>query len=79
MTRAKDELHLIAPLKYYVTQQSSGGDAHVYGAKSRFLTARVCETLQSIGWRAGDCGEAPREDVKPSVKIDAAARVRALL
>jgi len=38
MTRAKDELDLVSPLKYYVTQQARLGDAHVYGARSRFLT-----------------------------------------
>jgi DNA helicase-2/ATP-dependent DNA helicase PcrA len=41
MTRARNELHLCAPLKYAVTQQSKEGDAHVYGAKSRFMTAKV--------------------------------------
>jgi DNA helicase-2/ATP-dependent DNA helicase PcrA len=40
MTRAKSELHLIAPLKYYIAAQSRMGDRHVYGAKSRFLTAQ---------------------------------------
>ena len=38
MTRAKNDLHLIAPLKYYVTNQPKNGDRHVYGARSRFLT-----------------------------------------
>src|SRR5271168_946671 len=32
MTRARNELHLCAPLKYAVTQQAKNGDAHVYGA-----------------------------------------------
>jgi len=41
MTRARNELHLCAPLKYAVTQQPKDGDGHVYGAKSRFLTDKV--------------------------------------
>ena len=40
MTRAKNDLHLIAPLKYYVANQPKNGDRHVYGARSRFLTKR---------------------------------------
>src|SRR3954462_8858248 len=48
MTRAKTDLHLIAPMKYYVTQQSRMGDRHVYGAKSRFLTADVMRCLESV-------------------------------
>jgi DNA helicase-2/ATP-dependent DNA helicase PcrA len=41
MTRARNELHLCAPLKYAVTQQPKDGDGHVYGAKSRFMTDKV--------------------------------------
>jgi DNA helicase-2/ATP-dependent DNA helicase PcrA len=50
MTRAKRELDLIAPLKYYVTQQSRMGDRHVYGAKSRFLTRAVMACLEERVW-----------------------------
>src|SRR5205085_2256645 len=46
LTRAKTSLDLIAPLKYYVTQQSRMGDRHVYGAKSRFLTSAVMACLE---------------------------------
>ena len=46
MTRAKNDLHLIAPLKYYVDAISRRmGDRHVYGAKSRFLTKAVMTRL----------------------------------
>ncbi len=51
MTRARNELHLCAPLKYQVTQQPKNGDAHVYGAKSRFMTDKVLETLEKISIR----------------------------
>src|SRR5207253_3565264 len=50
MTRAKRELHLIAPLKYFVTQQSRMGDRHVYGAPSRFLTKPVMACLEERAW-----------------------------
>jgi DNA helicase-2/ATP-dependent DNA helicase PcrA len=50
MTRAKSSLDLIAPLKYYVTQQSRMGDRHVYGAKSRFLTKPVMACLEERVW-----------------------------
>ncbi len=46
MTRARNELHLCAPLKFAVTQQSRDGDKHVYGAKSRFMTDRVLECFE---------------------------------
>ncbi|MBU3003942.1 ATP-dependent helicase [Paraglaciecola arctica] len=47
ITRAKDELHLMQPLKYWVPEQQRHGDRHVYGAKSRFLTEQVLKLLDS--------------------------------
>ena len=70
MTRAKNDLHLIAPMKYYVTQQSRMGDRHVYGATSRFMTRAVMACLEQVTWpenaarSAQDCAvDAPRVDV----------------
>ena len=63
MTRAKSELDLIAPLKYYVTQQSRMGDRHVYGAKSRFLTPPVMRCLEERVW-----DEVPALDVGAKLK-----------
>jgi DNA helicase-2/ATP-dependent DNA helicase PcrA len=51
MTRARNELHLCAPLKYAVTQQAKNGDAHVYGAKSRFMSDKVLDTMEKISIR----------------------------
>jgi DNA helicase-2/ATP-dependent DNA helicase PcrA len=75
MTRAKTDLHLIAPLKYYVTQQSRMGDRHVYGAKSRFLTAGVMRCLQEVAY-----GDAPGQAGKGAAKarVDVAAQLRGM-
>jgi DNA helicase-2/ATP-dependent DNA helicase PcrA len=75
MTRAKTDLHLIAPLKYYVTQQSRMGDRHVYGAKSRFLTRAVMRCLEPAAY-----GEAYAAEIPDSGKnaLDVAARLRGL-
>ena len=45
MTRAKQSLTLVAPLRFHVTQQRRDGDRHVYGARSRFVTDRLMETM----------------------------------
>ncbi len=47
ITRAKQNLHLIQPLKYWVPEQPKYGDKHIYGAKSRFLTDKVSDCLES--------------------------------
>jgi DNA helicase II / ATP-dependent DNA helicase PcrA len=52
MTRARNELHICAPLKYAVTQQAKDGDAHVYGAKSRFMTDKVLECFERATYRS---------------------------
>jgi ATP-dependent DNA helicase UvrD/PcrA len=76
MTRAKSELHLIAPLRYYVTQQPRRGDAHVYGATSRFLTRAVMGRLQPVTWPEADAPDAaPARDAPP---IDVASALRGL-
>jgi len=37
MTRAKDELVLMQPLRFYVRGQAAGSDKHVYAPRSRFV------------------------------------------
>ncbi len=74
MTRARNELELIVPLKFYVTHQARGGDAHVYGAKSRFFSTRVLSTLDQVVWPAGSDERAPQARSLP--KVDVGARLR---
>ncbi len=76
MTRARSELHLCAPLRYAVTQQAKNGDAHVYGAKSRFMTDRVLECCERSTYRSlrgaeglpAEAGEAGAVDVASQLK-----------
>ena len=75
MTRAKTDLHLLAPLKYYVTQQSRMGDRHVYGAKSRFLTQAVMDCFEPVAW--GEFVEAEAA-MAGRAKVDVAGKLRAL-
>ncbi|MFC4310181.1 ATP-dependent helicase [Steroidobacter flavus] len=77
MTRAKHDLHLVAPLKYYITQQSRTGDAHVYGARSRFFNDRLMQCFEQRAWPATpQTLNNKASDTK--VRIDAAAALRAM-
>ena len=62
MTRAKQELHLLAPVRFYVTQQSPTGDRYVHGARSRFMTEAVLERFERAAWPAQPeaCDASPR-------------------
>jgi ATP-dependent DNA helicase UvrD/PcrA len=47
MTRARRELHLYVPVRYYHRPRGID-DAHGYGKPSRFLTAAVQQTCEAI-------------------------------
>ena len=74
MTRAKQSLSLIAPLKYHVTQQRRDGDKHVYGARSRFVTDALLGTMERTyaGKREGSGPQTVRSDKR----LDVAGRIR---
>ena len=74
MTRAKNDLHLIAPLKYYVTNQSKSGDRHVYGAKSRFMTAAVMAKFSPITWP--EAQEQRQTSAPGKARVNVAGRLR---
>ncbi|MFK8030959.1 MAG: ATP-dependent helicase [Gammaproteobacteria bacterium] len=61
-TRAKDHLHFVVPLKFYVPQQARHGSKHVYGAQSRFMSSAVLNTCQrqffGEAQSAGELGQA---------------------
>jgi DNA helicase-2/ATP-dependent DNA helicase PcrA len=76
MTRARNELHLCAPLKYAVTQQPKNGDAHVYGAKSRFMTDKLLDTCERISLRNMRGMENLREDEAATATVDVVAQLK---
>ncbi len=77
MTRAKQSLSLMAPLKFFVTQQHRHGDNHVYGARSRFLSDAVMQAFDS-DFYARD--EARRRQLAPTSgrSLDVAGSLKAM-
>ncbi len=75
MTRAKQTLALVAPLKYHVTQQRRDGDRHVYGARSRFLTDALLETMDR-GFHGRTAADPIAGQVRTDKRIDLATRMR---
>jgi DNA helicase-2/ATP-dependent DNA helicase PcrA len=71
MTRARNELHLCAPLKYSVTQQAKDGDAHVYGAKSRFMSDKVLAFFDKTTFRSQRGVETLRDTDSATVNVAA--------
>ena len=50
MTRAKDDLHLIVPQRFFVHQQARGGDRHLYAARTRFIPANIVRLFEVCTW-----------------------------
>ncbi len=78
MTRARDHLHLVQPLRMYVEKhrQSQGhGDRHVYAPRSRFLPDAILDRFDRVV-RGRSVAELERG--APTAVVDVAARLRAM-
>jgi DNA helicase-2/ATP-dependent DNA helicase PcrA len=77
MTRAKDQLMLMLPQRFYAHQQARNGDRHVYASRSRFIPAAITVHFDKQIWprRAlATAGLAP----PTGVTVDLNARMRGM-
>lgn len=77
MTRAKDQLALVMPHRFYVHGQARGGDKHLYASRTRFIPAGIVSTFDVCAWppvvRTNGSSA-----VRPGATIDLAARMRGM-
>ena len=52
MTRAKDQLHLMVPQRFFVHQQRGHGDRHVYAQRTRFIPPALLKLFDVGSWPA---------------------------
>jgi hypothetical protein len=50
MARAREELHLTVPKRFYVRPQTASDDRHVYALPSRFIRDELTTLLDSCAW-----------------------------
>jgi DNA helicase-2/ATP-dependent DNA helicase PcrA len=50
MTRAKDDLHLIMPQRFFTRHQPHNGNRHVYAARSRFIASAILDRFEVFAW-----------------------------
>jgi len=75
MTRAKNDLDLIVPQRFFTHQQSRTGDRHVYASASRFIPASIHSTFDRRAWREiSDRGQTL--PTRPGRVVDVAATVK---
>jgi DNA helicase-2/ATP-dependent DNA helicase PcrA len=76
MTRAKEELHLLVPQRFFVHQQNALGDRHVYASRSRFLPESLAPLFERCAWPAPPIEEPLPPRMAPP--FDLAARLRSM-
>ncbi len=75
MTRAKDDLHVITPQRFCVTQQTKNGDKHVFAIRTRFIPSSILPHFEQMAWSPA----IPERDLAPRgplPQVDLAARAR---
>jgi DNA helicase II / ATP-dependent DNA helicase PcrA len=77
MTRARDELDILVPQRFHVTQQPGAGDRHVYALRSRFLPDCVLDRFERVSWPTADPEDALAQ-AKGATVVDLASRARAM-
>jgi DNA helicase-2/ATP-dependent DNA helicase PcrA len=50
MTRAREHLQLVLPNRFFIKQQASTGDRHVYAARTRFITPAMLRHFEESTW-----------------------------
>jgi len=76
MTRAKDDLHLMVPQRFFTHGQNALGDRHVYAARTRFIPDTLVRLFQRSGWPAASAEASRGASTGP--RIDIRARMRGM-
>jgi len=75
MTRAKDDLHLLVPQRFFVHGQSVQGDRHLYASRTRFIPETLLSLFERLSWpKPTEAVGLVRNPADP--RIDIAARMR---
>ncbi|HZV66521.1 MAG TPA: ATP-dependent helicase [Telluria sp.] len=75
MTRAKEQLHLVVPNRFFIKQQAQMGDRHVYAARSRFITPAMLKHYEECVWITADTARS-RTPMPDSVRMLVRERAR---
>jgi DNA helicase-2/ATP-dependent DNA helicase PcrA len=73
MTRAKDELYLIVPHRFFTHQQAKLGDRHVYATRSRFIPDSILGSFAMRNWQDQADSQIEAAGRKARSSVDVAA------
>lgn len=78
MTRARDDLVLMQPLRFFIRRQARGGNAHVLAPRSRFIDEADLDAFELVGGVSFSGASSEIAGTPPSVGVDLKAQVRAM-
>ena len=76
MTRAKDELALVVPQRFYVHGQPKYGDRAVFAGRTRFIPAPLLKHFDRQTWP--EAAPEPQRSASDGPRVDLQARMRAM-
>jgi DNA helicase II / ATP-dependent DNA helicase PcrA len=76
MTRARNELTCVVPLRFQITSQPKTSDGHVYGGRSRFLTEKLIKCFDEQAFQGSNVDVKIEEASADSGTIDVASRLK---
>ena len=76
-TRAKDDLHLIVPQRFFTHRQSAQGDRHGYALRTRFIPDGLLDLFARTSWPTVAAGT-PARLVSQDVRINVGVRIRGM-
>ncbi len=78
LTRAKDDLHLIVPQRFFTHGQSAHGDRHIYASRTRFIPDGLLGLFESTAWPVIASGLANMRPASQGARVDVGARMRSM-
>jgi DNA helicase-2/ATP-dependent DNA helicase PcrA len=76
MTRAKDDLHLTIPQRFFTHGQNAKGDRHVYASRTRFIPESLLPMFERTTWPPASAASTVAASQGP--RMDIGARMRGM-
>jgi len=77
MKRAKDDLHLIVPQRFFTHSRDTLSDPHVYASRTRFILDSLLVLFAKTSWHPVAAGTSPRS-APQGVRINVGMRLRGM-
>ncbi|MXN48635.1 AAA family ATPase [Shinella kummerowiae] len=76
MTRARDNLTLVTPQRFFTHGQNAQGDRHVYASRTRFIPATLLQYFETATWPKVSAAASERS--ANQIRVDVRERMRSM-